>query len=101
MRRNPTGDWTIADVAALCHEFDIICATVPDLPGCMSDGETPEEAITNVQEAIAASGRGCARPGTPDSKAFERTRAGELTRRPQFPRDSVRSGDQVGSEAKE
>lgn len=29
-------------------------ATVPDLPGCMSDGETPQEAITNVQDAIAA-----------------------------------------------
>lgn len=29
-------------------------ATVPDLPGCMSDGETPEEAITNVQDAIDA-----------------------------------------------
>lgn len=29
-------------------------ATVPDLPGCMSDGETPEEAIANVQDAIAA-----------------------------------------------
>jgi len=29
-------------------------ATVPDLPGCMSDGETPEEALKNVQEAIAS-----------------------------------------------
>jgi antitoxin HicB len=29
-------------------------ATVPDLPGCMSDGETPEEALTNVQGAIDA-----------------------------------------------
>lgn len=29
-------------------------ARVPDLPGCMSDGETPEEALTNVQDAIAA-----------------------------------------------
>ena len=29
-------------------------ATVPDLPGCMSDGETPEEALLNVQDAIAA-----------------------------------------------
>lgn len=27
-------------------------ATVPDLPGCMSDGDTPEEALRNVQEAI-------------------------------------------------
>jgi predicted RNase H-like HicB family nuclease len=25
-----------------------------DLPGCMSDGETPEEAVVNVQDAIAA-----------------------------------------------
>ena len=29
-------------------------ATVPDLPGCMSDGETPEEALVNVQDAIEA-----------------------------------------------
>jgi antitoxin HicB len=27
--------------------------TVPDLPGCMSDGEMPEEAIANVRNAIA------------------------------------------------
>jgi antitoxin HicB len=27
-------------------------ATVPDLPGCMSDGETPQEALQNVQDAI-------------------------------------------------
>ena len=27
-------------------------ATVPDLPGYMSDGETPEEAIANVMDAI-------------------------------------------------
>lgn len=27
-------------------------ATVPDLPGCMSDGETAVEAILNVQDAI-------------------------------------------------
>jgi antitoxin HicB len=29
-------------------------ATVPDLPGCMSDGETPEEALGRVQDAIQA-----------------------------------------------
>jgi predicted RNase H-like HicB family nuclease len=27
-------------------------AFVPKLPGCMSDGETPEEALKNVQDAI-------------------------------------------------
>jgi antitoxin HicB len=27
-------------------------ATAPELPGCMSDGATPEEALKNVQEAI-------------------------------------------------
>jgi antitoxin HicB len=27
-------------------------ATVPDLPGCMSDGDTPEEAMHNVMDAI-------------------------------------------------
>ncbi len=29
-------------------------ATVPDLPGCMSDGETPEDALAQVQDAIMA-----------------------------------------------
>lgn len=29
-------------------------ATIPELPGCMSDGETYEEALKNVQDAIEA-----------------------------------------------
>jgi predicted RNase H-like HicB family nuclease len=29
-------------------------ATVPDLPGCMSDGESPEEALANVHDAIVS-----------------------------------------------
>jgi predicted RNase H-like HicB family nuclease len=29
-------------------------ATVPDLPGCMSDGETREEAARNIADAISA-----------------------------------------------
>jgi hypothetical protein len=28
MRRNPQGDWKIADVEALCREFDILCKPV-------------------------------------------------------------------------
>lgn len=28
-------------------------ARVPELPGCMSDGETPQEALENVYDAIA------------------------------------------------
>lgn len=30
-----------------------IVATVPELPGCMSDGATDHEAVENVKDAIA------------------------------------------------
>ena len=38
-------------------------ATVPDLPGCMSDGDTREEAARNIEDAIRslAGGGACAR----------------------------------------
>ena len=43
------------------------CATVPDLPGCVSDGATEAEAIANVRDAIrcwieVANARGAAIP---------------------------------------
>ena len=40
-------------------------ATVPMLPGCMSDGETPEEALRNVQDAIAVWIEAAKQWGTP------------------------------------
>ena len=45
------------DYAVVVHKLSEVdgggyLALVPDLYGCMSDGETPEEAIANVQDAI-------------------------------------------------
>ncbi len=34
-------------------EDDYIIAEVPSLPGCISQGETRQEALQNIQEAIA------------------------------------------------
>lgn len=51
--------------------------TYPDLPGCMSDGETPEEALVNGRDAVAgwieamhASGRDIPAPGQRPSGKF-------------------------------
>jgi antitoxin HicB len=51
--------------------------TCPDLPGCMSDGESPEAAIANGKEAVAdwiqavrAAGRDIPAPGEPASGKF-------------------------------
>jgi antitoxin HicB len=51
--------------------------TFPDLPGCMSDGETPEDALANGSDALRAwidamraAGRGIPAPGEPASGKF-------------------------------
>jgi predicted RNase H-like HicB family nuclease len=40
-------------------------AIVPELPGCMSDGETPQEALDNVYDAIGCWIEGCRESGAP------------------------------------
>jgi predicted RNase H-like HicB family nuclease len=37
--------WSTAD--------DVYVVEVPELPGCMAHGPTPEDAVTSAQEAIA------------------------------------------------
>jgi len=46
-------------------------AMAPDLPGCMSDGETPEEALSSITDAIASwieEARALGRPVPPPSR---------------------------------
>ena len=49
MNEYPLQNFPIAD-----EDGGGFLAEVPDLPGCMSDGETAEEAVANVKDAIAA-----------------------------------------------
>lgn len=55
MLRNPAG-WRIRDIVIIeplpDEEGGGFLATVPDLPGGISDGETEFEAVQNVQDAI-------------------------------------------------
>jgi antitoxin HicB len=37
----------------------------PDLPGCVSDGDTPEEAVRNGRDAVLAYIRSCVKHGDP------------------------------------
>lgn len=41
----------------------------PDLPGCISDGETPEEALRNGSDAVKAYLLSCVKHGDPIPKA--------------------------------
>jgi len=55
------------------HEGGGFVALVPDLPGCMSDGETAEAALASVQDAVAAwieEATALGRPIPPPSRRF-------------------------------
>lgn len=53
--------------------------TVPDLPGCFSAGDTPEDAIASAQEAIACHIEGLLMDGAPipEQKPIETHRSRE------------------------
>ena len=46
-------------------EDGVIVATVPSLPGCISQGKTEKEAIANIREAIDLHVSSLAREGVP------------------------------------
>ena len=43
----------------------------PDLPGCISDGGTPREAVQNGRDAVKAYLRSCIKHGDPIPEPFE------------------------------
>jgi predicted RNase H-like HicB family nuclease len=51
-------------------------ATVPDLPGCMCDGETPEEAITNARDVVLCWMEAAEEMGRPAPPRSRRVAAG-------------------------
>lgn len=50
---NPPGAYKIVIEPLSEADGGGFLATVPELPGCMSDGETRAEALANVEDAIA------------------------------------------------
>ncbi len=54
----------------------------PDLPGCMSDGETPEEAVENGKDAVSSWIAACAQAGRAIPKPGESFSGKFVTRVP-------------------
>jgi antitoxin HicB len=48
----PAPEYTVVISLLPPHDGGGYLAVVPDLPGCMSDGETREEAARNIDDAI-------------------------------------------------
>ena len=56
--------------------------TFPDLPGCMSDGETPEQAMENGLDALQCWLQACEEAGRPIPQPGESTSGKFITRIP-------------------
>lgn len=52
MTKNKYPDYPVVVRKLSKEEGGGYLAEYPDLPGCMSDGETPEEAIVNAKDAL-------------------------------------------------
>ena len=50
----PVNDYPVIIEALTDADGGGFLASVPDLPGCMSDGETREMAARNIEDAIAS-----------------------------------------------
>ncbi|OPX84228.1 MAG: HicB family protein [Pelotomaculum sp. PtaB.Bin104] len=53
-------------------------ASIPDLPGCMSDGETPEEALANVEDEKKSWIETCLELGHPVPEPITNEYSGQL-----------------------
>ena len=55
------GNWTVGDTEGMASyqvvieqdEDGMFCASVPALPGCFSNGDTHDEALANIREAMS------------------------------------------------
>lgn len=56
-------------------------ASFPDLPGCMADGETPEEAIEEAQDALESYLRTLEKHGDPIPEPGSGGRSGQFVQR--------------------
>ena len=64
-------DYPVLIVPLRAEDGGGFAATVPDLPGCMTDGKTPDEALANVRDAIDSwieEARALGRPIPPPSR---------------------------------
>ena len=55
-----------------------ITATVPSLPGCISQGKTEKEAIANIREAIDLHVSSLAQEGIPITSPLKKLKAVEV-----------------------